>query len=119
MIKKHLRPLRNATRYSLDGIRYLLKERAFVQELLIMPFLIVYLFASEVVSYIKLYIVFSYVLLLITEALNTCVEVIIDRISSDQHELSKKAKDVGSAAVFIAIVHFVGALLYSVISLFA
>ncbi|MEH0165184.1 diacylglycerol kinase [Paucibacter sp. JuS9] len=42
-------------------------------------------------------------LLLIVELLNSAVEAAIDRISFDRHELSKRAKDIGSAAVFIAL----------------
>lgn len=43
------------------------------------------------------------VLVLITELLNTAVESAIDRISEDHHELSKRAKDMGSAAVLLAL----------------
>jgi diacylglycerol kinase (ATP) len=40
----------------------------------------------------------------IVELLNTGVEVAIDRISFDPHSLSKRAKDIGSAAVFLSLV---------------
>ena len=40
----------------------------------------------------------------LTEMLNTAIERAIDRISMDKHELSKEAKDMGSAAVFMALV---------------
>ena len=43
-------------------------------------------------------------LVLIVELLNTSVEAAIDRISFDHHSLSKRAKDIGSAAVFVALV---------------
>ena len=42
-------------------------------------------------------------LVLIVELLNSAVEAAIDRISTDRHELSGQAKDLGSAAVFIAL----------------
>jgi diacylglycerol kinase (ATP) len=42
-------------------------------------------------------------LVMIVELLNTGVEVAIDRISFDHHKLSKRAKDIGSAAVFVAL----------------
>ena len=45
-------------------------------------------------------------LILLMEALNSAIEAAIDRISQEKHELSKKAKDIGSAAVFIAMIHF-------------
>ncbi|MGM0678751.1 MAG: diacylglycerol kinase, partial [Pseudomonadota bacterium] len=36
----------------------------------------------------------------------SAIEVIVDRISSEWHELSGRAKDIGSAAVFIALINF-------------
>lgn len=47
-------------------------------------------------------------LLLIVELLNSAVEAAIDRISFERHDLSKRAKDFGSAAVFIALALFAG-----------
>lgn len=45
----------------------------------------------------------SVMLLLIVELLNSSIEAAVDRISLDIHPLSKRAKDVGSAAVFLAV----------------
>jgi diacylglycerol kinase (ATP) len=42
-------------------------------------------------------------LVLVVELLNSSVEAAIDRISFEQHDLSKRAKDFGSAAVFLAL----------------
>ena len=42
--------------------------------------------------------------ILIVELLNTGIEVVVDRISPDHHELSGRAKDVASAAVFVSLV---------------
>lgn len=47
----------------------------------------------------------SLMLVLITELLNTAMEKTVDRISTERHDLSKKAKDIGSAAVLIAIIN--------------
>ena len=44
------------------------------------------------------------VLVLVVELLNSAVEATVDRISLDDHELAKKAKDLGSAAVFVSLV---------------
>lgn len=52
-----------------------------------------------------LYIFSSYCLVLITESLNTCIETVVNRISLEKHPLSKKAKDIGSVAVFWSLVH--------------
>ncbi len=60
----------------------------------------------------------SLFLVLIVEILNTAIEKAIDRISSDHHDLSKKAKDMGSAAVFLSIMAAVitwGVILISVL----
>lgn len=51
-------------------------------------------------------LVFSVLLVLLTELINTAIEAVVDRISSEQHELSAAAKDIGSAAVFLSIVIF-------------
>jgi diacylglycerol kinase (ATP) len=42
-------------------------------------------------------------LVLVTELLNSAIETTIDRIGGDHHELSGRAKDIGSAAVFISL----------------
>jgi len=44
------------------------------------------------------------VLMLITELVNSAIEAVVDRISLDHHELSKNAKDLGSAAVMLAVI---------------
>jgi diacylglycerol kinase (ATP) len=46
----------------------------------------------------------SVLIVLITELLNSAIEAVVDRISEDLHELSKRAKDYGSAAVWISLV---------------
>jgi diacylglycerol kinase (ATP) len=50
----------------------------------------------------------SVVLVLIVELLNSGIEAVVDRISHDWHELSKRAKDLGSAAVMLSLVLCVG-----------
>lgn len=49
----------------------------------------------------------SLIILLIVELLNTAVEVVVNRIGIERHELSGRAKDLGSAAVFMAIANTV------------
>ena len=46
----------------------------------------------------------SLFVVLITEVLNTAVEVVVDRIGPEHHELSGRAKDLGSAAVHLALI---------------
>ena len=101
--------------FSYDGIKRLLLERAFRQELVLLPVIICAIIAVDSQMHC-VYLAVSYVILLITEALNTGIEITIDRISSEQHKLSKEAKDVGSAAVAIAIVNLIVAFTLCVVS---
>lgn len=55
---------------------------------------------SSQIEYI--FLIFSWFLILITELINTAIETIIDYISLERHELAGRAKDLGSAAVFMA-----------------
>lgn len=52
----------------------------------------------------RVILVASVLQVLIVELLNTAVEVAVDRIGTEHHELSGRAKDVGSAAVFLSLV---------------
>ena len=47
----------------------------------------------------------SLLLVLIVELLNSAIEAVVDRFGGEQHELSGRAKDIGSAAVFIALLN--------------
>ena len=46
------------------------------------------------------------VVILIAELLNSAIEAVVDRIGLERHELSGRAKDLGSAAVFVALSYF-------------
>ena len=96
----------NAFFYSMSGLKYLLKERAFKQELMVFAVLAVIECFRNTSLPMLLYMFSSYMLILLAEALNSAVEAAVDRIGSEKHELSKKAKDIGSAAAFIMMVHF-------------
>ena len=52
----------------------------------------------------RLLLLFSLFIVFITELLNTAVEKLADHVSTDMHELIGKAKDIGSAAVFISLI---------------
>jgi len=52
----------------------------------------------------KTLLVFPVLLLLIVELINTAIESVVDRIGTEKHELSKRAKDIGSAAVFLSVI---------------
>jgi diacylglycerol kinase (ATP) len=97
-----------AWKYSMDGFRFLFKERAFRQEIMLGICLIGIEFFRETPIGIRIYLISSFVLILVTECINSAIETVIDRIGLERHHLSKKAKDIGSAAVFITILHFAG-----------
>ncbi|MBW2443359.1 MAG: diacylglycerol kinase [Deltaproteobacteria bacterium] len=49
-------------------------------------------------------LIVSLLLILITELVNSALEAVVDRIGPQRHELSKRAKDLGSAAAFVSMV---------------
>lgn len=95
----------NATRWSLAGFRSALQhEEAFRQELALLVLLApIGLWLGDT-GVERALLVGSLLVVLITELLNTAVESVVDRISPEAHALSKRAKDVGSAAVFLSLV---------------
>ena len=93
-----------ATLYSLAGIRAAwTHEAAFRQEVLLTMILAPAAFWLGGSTVERLLLLGSCLIVLITELLNSAVEAAIDRISDDKHRLSARAKDQGSAAVFISL----------------
>ena len=94
-----------AAGYSLKGLKAAyIHEAAFRQEVWIAIILIpLALFLGNGVIE-KILLIGSVLLVMIAELLNSAVESVVDRIGSEFHELSGRAKDIGSAAVFMAMV---------------
>lgn len=94
----------HATNYSMKGLSSAWQhEAAFRQELLLILLLMpLAFFVGDGLNQILLLIVISW-LVVIVEILNSAVEAVVDRIGAEHHELSGRAKDMGSAAVFIAL----------------
>lgn len=93
-----------ATGYSLQGVRAAFRnEAAFRQELILVGVAVVLavLVAETLPQWLLL--VGSGLLVLIVELLNSAIEAVVDRLGSEWHELSGRAKDMGSAAVFISL----------------
>lgn len=94
----------NAFGWSMAGLRATLKhEKAFQQELglcLILAPLGLWLGKTGVE---KSLLLGSLMLVLIVEILNSAIEVVVDRFGGEHHTLSGRAKDMGSAAVFLAL----------------
>jgi len=92
--------------YSLDGLKAAYaNEPAFRQETLLGLPLIVLAIFLPVTAMAKALMIGSILLVLIVELINSGIEAVVDRISLERHELSKRAKDVGSAAVLIALIN--------------
>ena len=93
-----------ATVNSWNGLIYAYKEEsAFRQELALSLILIPLAIYLPVTPIEKILLIASVILVLIIELLNSSVEAAIDRISFEVHDLSKRAKDFGSAAVMLAL----------------
>ncbi len=89
--------------YSLAGLKVGLSEAAFRQEAILACFMIPAAFWVGK-SWLEIsFLITVVVVVMITELLNTGVEKAIDRIGPEWHELSKIAKDLGSAAVLLAL----------------
>ncbi len=99
-----IRRLINALFYSLSGLNLAFRhESAFRQEIALAVVLIPLACFLPVGAVERVLLITSVLLVLIVELLNSSVEAAIDRIGFDTHRLSKRAKDLGSAAVLIAL----------------
>lgn len=101
-----LRRIWNAFLYSVDGLRAAFRhEDAFRQEVLLAALLIPAVFFLPVGGMGKALMIGAVLLVLIVELLNSAVEAAVDRISLEDHKLAKRAKDIGSAAVFLSLLN--------------
>ena len=95
----------HAAKNSWCGLVYAFREEsAFRQELTLLVLLTPIAFALPISLLEKSLLVSSLVMVLVIELLNSSVEAAIDRISFEHHDLSKRAKDFGSAAVMLTLV---------------
>ena len=94
----------SALRYSRQGLYYAIRhEAAFRQELMLCCVLVPLALWLPLVLVEKLLLLGSMVLVLVAEIINSAIEAVVDRVSLDRHPLAGRAKDMGSAAVFIAL----------------
>jgi diacylglycerol kinase (ATP) len=109
----------HATGYSLQGLRAGWGETAFRQEAIAALVLLPTAFwLGEGWVQVAL-LAGSVLLVMIVELLNTAIETVVDRISPDWHDLSKRAKDVGSAAVLLALLLALGVWTAAIVERFA
>jgi len=100
--------LLNAFNYSCSGIKEAYRnEDAFRQEVWLAAILLPLALWVNTTAIGRALLIGSVLLLLIVELLNSSIEATVDRISLDEHALAKRAKDIGSAAVLIALVNLV------------
>jgi diacylglycerol kinase (ATP) len=104
--KTGIKRLANAFTYSVAGTLAAFKhEDAFRQEVILSIILIplaIYLGQTAIEQALM---ISSILLIIVVELLNSSVEATVDRISVKRHKLSKRAKDIGSAAVFFSLVN--------------
>ncbi len=104
----------HAAKNSWCGLVYAFQEEsAFRQELTLFILLTPITFFMPISYLEKALLVASLVMVLVVELLNSSVEAAIDRISFEHHDLSKRAKDFGSAAVMLAL--FIAVLMWSAV----
>lgn len=104
--KTGLRRILNAWGYSMAGLYAAFRhEDAFRQEVLLALVLVPTALLMPVTAAGKAMMVFSIMLVLVVELLNSGLEAAVDRISLENHALAKRAKDIGSAAVWVSLVN--------------
>jgi diacylglycerol kinase (ATP) len=102
--KKGLVRLWNATGYSRDGILAAWRhEAAFREEILLAAITIPLAFYLGKTGVERALLVGCIILILIVEILNSAVEAVVDKASPEMHDLAKRAKDMGSAAVLFSL----------------
>ena len=104
--KRGITRLWNALFYSLDGLSAAFRhEDAFRQEVLMALILIPIAIHTPASGEGKAIMIASVLLVLVVELLNSAIEAVTDRISLEDHVLAKRAKDMGSAAVMVALLN--------------
>jgi diacylglycerol kinase (ATP) len=101
-----LRRVINAFGYSMSGLAAAYRnEAAFRQEVLLAAVLVPLALFLPASGPGRALMVGSVMLVLVVELLNSAVEATVDRVSLDDHSLAKRAKDIGSAAVMVALLN--------------
>jgi diacylglycerol kinase (ATP) len=104
--KSGLRRVWNALFYSMAGFKAAYRhEHAFRQECMLALVLLPIALLLPITGLSKALLIGSVLLVLIVELLNSALEAAVDRISLEDHQLAKRAKDIGSAAVFMSLLN--------------
>nr|WP_319555502.1 diacylglycerol kinase [uncultured Vibrio sp.] len=112
-----LKRIYNATFYSTQGLKAAFKHEAAIrQEFVLLLCAVIIVFWLDLSAIERILMLGSVVLVLIVELLNSAIEAVVDRIGVERHELSGRAKDIGSAAVMVAL--FLAAFTWSTLLFF-
>jgi diacylglycerol kinase (ATP) len=102
--KSGLQRILPAMSYAIAGLKSAWQnEHAFRQELVMVVIGSIIALALPISAFQKLFLIGVLVFVLIVELFNSAIEAVVDRVSLERHPLSKNAKDMGSAAVMLAI----------------
>jgi diacylglycerol kinase len=99
-------------KYSLAGLKFALQDRAFFFEILLGLIFFPFLVARFWHTLELLLLLLGYFIILIAEAINCSIEKVVDLASPGIHPLAKRAKDIASAAVLLALFNFALILIY-------
>ena len=105
-VKTGINRILSAFANSFNGFKQTYKsEQAFRQDLFLCFFLSIATLFFSISIWQKGLLISSLLIILLAELINTAIETIIDRISDEYHELSKKAKDIGSLLVLVSFIY--------------
>lgn len=94
-----------ASKYSWNGFTLAFKnESAFRQEFFLLIGALIFVFCLSFSWIERLLLIGAILFVMLIELINSAIECVVDRISLERHSLSGRAKDYGSAAVFIALI---------------
>ena len=103
-----LKRIRLAGVYAFNGLTAAVRhEAAFRQELMLAVVFIPVALMLDLARVERVLLVMVTVLVLVAELLNSAVEAVVDRIGTEHHELSGRAKDMGSGAVMVCLLLWV------------
>lgn len=93
-----------ATGYSIQGLKAAFKHEAAVrQEFMLLVIFSPVALMMDISTVEKILLIGVLVIVLLCELLNSAIEAVVDRVGTEYHELSGRAKDIGSASVFVAL----------------
>ncbi|MDY0365638.1 MAG: diacylglycerol kinase [Arcobacteraceae bacterium] len=96
---------KNST-YALNGLKDIVQnESSFKIELILAFLLLPIVLVLDISTTYKLLMYLSFMAILVAEAINSAIERVVDLVTLEYHPMAKKAKDVGSAIVFLSIVN--------------